>query len=55
MRISLLPGEFAQELWYGARLLVRSPGLTLAMGASLAIGLGVSTVNFTNLRSRRLK
>jgi len=51
MRIQLLLQEFLQDVRYGARLLVRSPGFTLAAVASLAIGIGVTTVLFTNLQS----
>jgi hypothetical protein len=51
MRIQHLLQEFVQDVRYGARLLARSPGFTLAAVASLAIGIGVTTVLFTNLQS----
>ncbi len=43
--------EFAQDLRFTARQLLRSPAFTLAAIASLAIGIGVTTVLFTNLQS----
>jgi putative ABC transport system permease protein len=51
MKIGPLLEEFAQDVRFGARLLARSPGFTLAAVASLAIGIGVTTMLFTNLQS----
>jgi macrolide transport system ATP-binding/permease protein len=51
MSPSHLIEEFFQDLRYGARMLKASPGFTLAAMASLGIGIGVTTVLFTNLQS----
>lgn len=47
--------DLAQDLRYAVRQLLRSPAFTLAAVASLAIGIGVTTVLFTNLQSTILR
>lgn len=42
-----MPGGFYQDLKYGARTMRRSPGLSLAIVLTLALGLGASTALFT--------
>ncbi len=51
MNAKRLLAEFGQDIRFGARLIGRSPGFTLAATASLAIGIGVSAFLFTNLQS----
>jgi len=43
--------EVGKDLRFAARVLVRTPGFTLAAVVSLAIGIGVTTFLFTNLQS----
>ena len=42
-----MPGGFYQDLKYGARTMRRSPGLSLAIVLTLALGIGASTALFT--------
>ena len=47
--------NLAQDIRFGARLLARSPGFTLAAVACLAIGIGVSTMVLSSLQSMTLR
>jgi predicted permease len=44
-----------QDLRYGARMLLKNPGLTLAVALSLALGIGANTVVFSLLDAVLLK
>ena len=46
---------FIRNLRFGARMLGRSPGFTLATGLTLALGIGVNTAIFTIVNSLLLR
>jgi predicted permease len=48
-------GSCVQDLRFGSRILVRSPGVTLAVVLSLALGLGATTALFSLLNSLLFK
>jgi predicted permease len=45
--LTMLPGTILQDLRYGARMLWRNVGFTLAAVLALGIGIGVNTATFT--------
>ena len=49
--LMLLPQTVWQDLRYGARMLVRNAGFTIASVLALAIGIGVNTAAFTAYKS----
>jgi ABC-type antimicrobial peptide transport system permease subunit len=50
-----LEEDFAQDVRHGFRLIGRSPGLALAAGTSLAIGIGGTTAAFTMIDAALLR
>jgi predicted permease len=48
-------GTLIQDLRYGARMLMKNPGLTLVIVLSLAIGIGANTANFSVMSALLLK
>src|SRR3984957_4026571 len=48
-------GTLIQDLRYGARMLMKNPGLTLVIVFSLAIGIGANTANFSVMSALLLK
>ena len=54
-RVGLLLSELRQDLRYGVRLLLRSPGFTLAALATLTIAIGANTAVFSLVNALLLK
>ena len=50
-----LEDDLVQDIRHGVRLIARSPGLALAAGASLAIGIGGTTAAFTLIDAALLR